>query len=69
MRAAIMVQEWIGVAAGLALREPRFFPWCASWENPQRPRRADLEMTGQVHALNHLKACRDGPFVPNPTTK
>jgi len=24
------------------------------------------EMTGQVHALNHLKACRGGPYVPNP---
>ena len=26
-----------------------------------------LEMTGQVHALNYLKHCRGGPFVPNPT--
>ena len=26
----------------------------------------DLEMTGQVHALNHLKRCRGGHFVPNP---
>ena len=25
-----------------------------------------LEMTGQVHALNYLKQCRGGPFVPNP---
>ncbi|HRJ28044.1 MAG TPA: sugar phosphate isomerase/epimerase family protein [Fimbriimonadaceae bacterium] len=26
----------------------------------------DLEMTGQVRALEYLKACRGGPFVPNP---
>lgn len=25
-----------------------------------------LEMTGQVHALNYLKQCRGGTFVPNP---
>jgi sugar phosphate isomerase/epimerase len=25
-----------------------------------------LEMTGQVHALNYLKQCRGGPFVANP---
>lgn len=29
--------------------------------------RADLEMTGQVHALNYLKWCRGGDFVPNPS--
>jgi sugar phosphate isomerase/epimerase len=28
----------------------------------------DLEMTGQVHALNYLKRCRGGDFVPNPKT-
>ena len=37
------------------------------WHDPVY--RDDLEMTGQVHALNHLKACRGGPFVPNPATK
>ena len=26
-----------------------------------------LEMTGQVHALNYLKGCRGGTYVPNPT--
>lgn len=26
----------------------------------------ELEMTGQVHALNYLKHCRGGPFIPNP---
>ena len=28
--------------------------------------KGDLEMTGQVHALNYLKQCRGGSFVPNP---
>lgn len=26
----------------------------------------ELEMTGQVHALNHLKQCRGGEFIKNP---
>jgi sugar phosphate isomerase/epimerase len=26
----------------------------------------ELEMTGQLHALNYLKRCRGGEFVPNP---
>lgn len=30
--------------------------------------RDDLEMTGQVYGLNYLKACRGGPFVPNPVS-
>lgn len=28
--------------------------------------KGELEMTGQVHALNYLKACRGGAFVSNP---
>lgn len=36
------------------------------WHDPVY--RGDLEMTGQVHALNYLKTCRGGAsFVPNPT--
>jgi len=35
------------------------------WHDPVY--RGELEMTGQVHALNYLKACRGGAFVPNPT--
>ena len=27
----------------------------------------DMEMTGQVHALNYLRQCRGGDFVPNPS--
>lgn len=34
------------------------------WHDPVY--RGDLEMTGQVHALNYLKQCRGGSFVPNP---
>ena len=34
------------------------------WHDPVY--RGRLEMTGQVHALNHLKRCRGGSFVPNP---
>lgn len=35
------------------------------WHDPIY--RDELEMTGQVHALNYLKACRGGAFVSNPT--
>ena len=28
--------------------------------------REDWEFTGQMHALNHLKQCRGGSFMPNP---
>lgn len=34
------------------------------WHDPVY--RGELEMTGQVHALNYLKQCRGGHFVPNP---
>ena len=35
------------------------------WHDPVY--RGELEMTGQVRALNYLKACRGGSFAPNPT--
>lgn len=35
------------------------------WHDPVY--KDELEMTGQVHALNYLKRCRGGDFVPNPT--
>ncbi len=35
------------------------------WHDPVY--RDDLEMTGQVHGLRYLKACRGGDFVHNPT--
>jgi sugar phosphate isomerase/epimerase len=34
------------------------------WHDPVYS--GELEMTGQVHGLNHLKQCRGGNFVPNP---
>jgi sugar phosphate isomerase/epimerase len=34
------------------------------WHDPVY--RGDLEMTGQVHALNYLKRCRGSSYVPNP---
>lgn len=34
------------------------------WHDPVY--RDELEMTGQVHALNYLKQCRGGNFIPNP---
>ena len=34
------------------------------WHDPVY--RDELEMTGQVHALNYLKQCRGGCFIPNP---
>lgn len=34
------------------------------WHDPIY--RDELEMTGQVHALNYLKSCRGGAFVANP---
>ena len=35
------------------------------WHDPVY--RRELEMTGQVHALNYLKTCRGGTFTANPT--
>ncbi len=34
------------------------------WHDPVY--REDLEMTGQVYALDYLKRCRGGAYVPNP---
>jgi sugar phosphate isomerase/epimerase len=34
------------------------------WHDPVY--RGELEMTGQVHALNYLKQCRGGSYIPNP---
>jgi sugar phosphate isomerase/epimerase len=35
------------------------------WHDPVY--KDELEMTGQVHALNYLKRCRGGDYVSNPT--
>lgn len=37
------------------------------WHDPVY--RGELETTGQVQALNYLKSCRGGEFVPNPPWK
>jgi len=37
------------------------------WHDPVY--RDDLEMTGQVHGLNYLKACRGGAYVPSPAER
>jgi sugar phosphate isomerase/epimerase len=37
------------------------------WHDPVY--RDELEMTGQVYALNYLKQCRGGTYVPNPETE
>jgi sugar phosphate isomerase/epimerase len=34
------------------------------WHDPVY--REELEMTGQVHALEYLRSCRGGEYVPNP---
>lgn len=34
------------------------------WHDPVY--KNELEMTGQVHALNYLKFCRGGQYIPNP---
>ncbi len=34
------------------------------WHDPVY--KGELEMTGQVHALNYLKNCRGGDYIPNP---
>jgi sugar phosphate isomerase/epimerase len=36
------------------------------WHDPVY--KDELEMTGQVHALNYLKQCRGGTYVPNPAS-
>lgn len=36
------------------------------WHDPVY--RDELEMTGQVYALNYLKRCRGGDFIENPST-
>ena len=35
------------------------------WHDPVY--KDELEMTGQVHALNYLKRCRGGDYIPNPS--
>ena len=57
--------NWTNIISELRLAG---FKGCIDIEGWHDPVYRDaLEMTGQVHALNHLKQCRGGEIVPNPT--
>jgi sugar phosphate isomerase/epimerase len=56
--------NWTDIISILRLAKWRGSIDIEGWHDPVY--RDDLEMTGQVHALNYLKRCRGGPFVPNP---
>ncbi len=56
--------NWNDVISTLRLGGYRGSIDIEGWHDPVY--RDDLEMTGQVRALNYLKECRGGPFVPNP---
>ena len=57
--------DWTRVIGELRLAGYRGTIDIEGWHDPVY--RNDLEMTGQVHALNFLKECRGGAaFVPNP---
>lgn len=58
--------DWTRVISELRLAGYRGSIDIEGWHDPVY--RDELELTGQVHALNHLKTCRGGAdFVPNPT--
>jgi sugar phosphate isomerase/epimerase len=58
--------DWTAIISDL-----RLHGYCGSidiegWHDPVY--RQELEMTGQVRALNHLKECRGGAeMIPNPS--
>jgi sugar phosphate isomerase/epimerase len=56
--------DWTRVISELRLGGYKGSIDIEGWHDPVY--RDALEMTGQVHALNHLKSCRGGSFVPNP---
>ncbi len=56
--------NWIDVISILRQNKFRGCIDIEGWHDPVY--RGDLEMTGQVHALNYLKQCRGGAFVDNP---
>ncbi len=57
--------NWTDVFSILRLGGFKGFLDIEGWHDPVY--RGDLEMTGQLHALNYLKRCRGGEFVTNPT--
>ena len=57
--------DWVRVISELRLAGYKGSIDIEGWHDPVY--REELEMTGQVHALNHLKSCRGGArFVANP---
>ncbi len=56
--------NWTDVISELRLAGYKGSIDIEGWHDPVY--RDALEMTGQVRALNHLKECRGGAFVPNP---
>ncbi len=56
--------NWTDVISTLRMAGWRGTIDIEGWHDPVY--RDELEMTGQVRALNYLKQCRGGPFVPNP---
>jgi sugar phosphate isomerase/epimerase len=59
--------NWTDVITILRLNGFRGAIDIEGWHDPVY--RDELEMTGQVHGLRYLQACRGGLFVKNPTTK
>jgi sugar phosphate isomerase/epimerase len=56
--------NWTDVITILRMAKWRGAIDIEGWHDPVY--RDELEMTGQVHALNYLKQCRGGTFVANP---
>jgi sugar phosphate isomerase/epimerase len=56
--------NWADVITILRMNNFRGAIDIEGWHDPIY--REELEMTGQVHGLEYLKACRGGRFVPNP---
>lgn len=56
--------NWTDIISELRLAGYRGAIDIEGWHDPVY--RGELEMTGQVRALAHLKACRGGAFVANP---
>lgn len=56
--------DWTAIISELRQQNWRGTIDIEGWHDPVYAK--DLEMTGQVYALNHLKACRGGPYVANP---
>lgn len=56
--------NWTDLISILRMNQWRGSIDIEGWHDPVY--RDELEMTGQVHALNYLRGCRGGEFVANP---